>query len=174
MDIKNVLLSIAIIILTVFVVVYGINMFYASPEYEDFCEDRLTDKPIEVLDSQEKCVQAGGQWTDSFAPDERSGFCDRDYSCRQDYDDAREKYSRTLFFLTLPIGLIIIFLGGYFFHLTAVGAGFMGGGIVTLLYGVMHYWNYGNDWLKFLLSLIGLGILVWFTYWINNRKKPKK
>ncbi|MFH1311048.1 MAG: hypothetical protein ABIH65_01440 [Nanoarchaeota archaeon] len=37
MNLKNVLLAIAIIILTIFVTFYGINTLFPKPDYEDFC-----------------------------------------------------------------------------------------------------------------------------------------
>ncbi|MBU2053109.1 MAG: hypothetical protein V1788_00955 [Nanoarchaeota archaeon] len=37
MKIKNAVLGIAIVVLTIFVTVYGINTFYEKPVYDDFC-----------------------------------------------------------------------------------------------------------------------------------------
>ena len=37
MSIKNIVIGIAIIILTISVIVYGIGIFYDEPEYEDYC-----------------------------------------------------------------------------------------------------------------------------------------
>ena len=38
MILKNIVLGIAIIILTISVAVYGINLLYDKPEYADFCD----------------------------------------------------------------------------------------------------------------------------------------
>lgn len=168
MAIKNTLLGLAIIILTLFVVVYGIHTFYPSSEYEDYCSPAN-----EFVSSEDKCLELGGNWVsyNSLKSTDVEGYCDQNFYCNEKYNLAREDYAKNIFFITLPLGIFILLLGGYFFHLTVVGAGIMGGGIGTLLYGVFGYWSYGEDWLKFVLSLIGLILLIWFVYWLNRKKK---
>lgn len=174
MSIKNVVIGIAIIILTISVVIYGIGTFYARPDYEDFCGDVKTQ---ELIETQERCEQINGKWSvyERVASDveepilKDKGFCDRDYYCRQDFDDALEKYSRNLFLMTLPIGIILIILGAVVFGLETVGAGMMGGGVGVILYGVGNYWQYSADLLKFILSLVGLIVVIWFSYWFNKK-----
>ena len=55
------------------------------------------------------------------------------------------------------------------FSLESVGAGLMGGGIGTLIYGAGGYWEYAEDWIRFLSSVIGLVVLIWFAYWWNKK-----
>ncbi|MDP3992461.1 MAG: hypothetical protein Q8P79_03085, partial [Nanoarchaeota archaeon] len=88
--------------------------------------------------------------------------------------DALKERSKKVFFLALPIGIAIIALGAFFFGLEAVGAGLMGGGVGTLIYGSGAYWPYTQNWLRFLLSLAGLVILIWFAYFWNKRRKKKR
>lgn len=179
MSLKNVVIGIAIIILTISVAVYGINTFYNSPEYSDFCDEFKTP---EIIETQERCEEIGGQWSSYGGPRPVGGaenYCDRDFTCRGEYDDSREKYSRTLFLITLPLGIAIIALGALIFGLEAVGAGLMGGGVGIILWGVGGFWRFADDWLKFLLSLIGLVVLIWLAYYFNKkfdkkRKRKKK
>jgi len=175
MSLKNVVIGIAIIILTIFVAVYGINTFYSSPEYEDFCDEI---KPVKIINDSEKCMEIGGKWNvyESLRPAEvdTKGYCDVDFNCREEYDLAREVYSRNLFLITLPLGIIIIVLGTLMFKLEAVGAGLMGGGVGIVLWGVGGFWNFADDWLKFLLSLVGLLILIWLAYYFNRKFGKKK
>ena len=91
-----------------------------------------------------------------------------------DYDVANEKYSRNLFLIALPLGILIIVLGAMIFGLESVGAGLMGGGVGVILYGVGNYWRYSEDLLKFLLSLTGLVIVIYFSYWFNKKSQKKK
>ena len=165
MNIKNLVLGIAIIILTIFVVIYGISTFYTAPEYEDFCEDLGVGK---VIETEEECTELGGRWNDDV------DHCDKSYECREDYDDAREVYFRNLFLITLPLGLVIIVVGALVFGLEAVGAGLMGGGVGTILYGVGGYWRYSADVMKFVLSLIGLIAVIGLAYWFNRKFGKKK
>jgi len=45
------------------------------------------------------------------------------------------------------------------------------GGAGTLVYGAGGYWRYADNWLKFVLSLVGLVALIIFAYWFNKEKK---
>ena len=174
MSLKNVVIGIAIIILTISVVVYGVNTFYNSPQYEDFCGEFKTE---EFINNSEQCEAIGGQWNPYTGPravEGTEGFCDRDFTCRQEFENARETYSRNLFFITLPLGIAIIALGALIFGLEAVGAGLMGGGVGIILWGVGGFWRFADDWLKFILSLIGLMVLIWLAYYFNRKFEKKK
>ena len=179
MNVKNLVLGIAIIIVTISVVVYGINTFYDRPEYEDYCEDFKT---VYHINTSDDCVDVGGRWNDYEGPNEPkdiSGWCERDYACRQEYQDASETYRRNIFIIAIPLGILIIALGALAFDLDAVGAGLMGGGVGTIIYGVGGFWRYTEDWLKFIISLIGLVALIWLSYYFNKKflekgKRKKK
>lgn len=172
MSLKNIILGIAIIILTISVAVYGINIFYDRPEYSDFCEEFKT---AEVIDNQQRCEEIGGKWNGDGIPrpvadgKSVSGFCDRDYTCRMELEDAQKKHSRNIFLIALPLGILVIALGAFVFGLEAVGAGLMGGGIGIILYGTGGFWRFADDWLKFVLSLVGLVALIWLAYWFNSK-----
>ena len=73
--------------------------------------------------------------------------------------------------VALPLGIIIIIIGAFVFGLEAVGAGLMGGGVGTILYGVGGYWRYSADLMKFLLSLVGLIVVIYVAYWFNHKYK---
>lgn len=172
-EIKNIVLGIAILILTIFVTVYGISTVFPEPKYEDFCPQVTTQ---EYIDNEARCLELGGQWTE-YSPkpvDNLEGYCDRDFTCRQTYEDAAEKRDRNAFLLALPIGIAIIAIGAWFFGLEAVGAGLMGGGIGTLIYGAGGYWRYTENWARFLISLVGLVLIIWFSYFWNSRKRKRK
>lgn len=173
MSLKNNIMAIAIIILTISVVIYGVNVFYDKPEYADFCGEFKT---AEIIETQERCEEIGGNWAPYISPrvvDEREGYCDRDFTCRQEYDDAREGYSRNIFLIALPVGIAIIALGALVFGLEFVGAGIMGGGVGIVLWGVGGFWRFADDWLKFILSLIGLIVVIWLAHYVNKRLEGK-
>jgi hypothetical protein len=173
MSLKNIVIGIAIIILTIFVTFYGINTLFPSPEYEDFCGEPTR----EVIDNMQDCEVAGGKWNPSAIRPVESGvegFCDEDFTCRQELEDARKDRSRKVFFIALPLGIIIIAVGALVFGLEAVGAGLMGGGVGTLIYGSGAYWPYTENWVRFLLSLVGLVILIWLAYYFNKKFDKKK
>ena len=126
MNLKNIILGIAIIILTISVAVYGVNIFYDKPEYADFCEEFKT--AAVITDNQERCEEIGGKWNEDGIPrriestTDVTGFCDRDYTCRMEFEDAQEKYSTKVFLFALPLGIVVIAVGAFVFGLEAVGA----------------------------------------------------
>ncbi len=176
MNLKNIVLGIAIIILTIFVTWYGISMFYPSVEYTDFCSDAI----IQEINGEAECIEVGGKW--SVYEEEikcisfpcPQGWCDRDYYCRQEYDSAKEERAKKVFFITIPLGIFVIILGSLLFGLESVGVGLMGGGIGTFIYGAGGYWEYGDNWFRFLISLLGLLAVIYLAYWFERKFKKKK
>ena len=185
MILKNIVLGIAIIILTISVAVYGIGLLYDEPEYSDFCAEFKT---AEIIDTQERCEDIEGKWTETgqgvpkrvIDGAELSGFCDRDYTCRMDLEEAREKYSKNVFLIALPLGIAVLALGAFVFGLEVVGAGLMGEGIGIIFYGTWGFFWQTSDLIRFIISLIGLVLLIYLTYWFNSKdwniwkKKGKK
>ena len=193
MGLKNIIIGIAIIILTIAVAVYGVNTFYPSPEYEDFCSS--VGKPVSFNEKGERicpavCVEmyeiqnsacvfnecgsgCGANGVVSFGTLSECELALEGKYCYDLYEDANKVYSRNLFLIALPLGIIVIAVGALIFGLEAVGAGLMGGGVGIILWGVGGFWRFADDWLKFILSLAGLVVLIWLAYYFN-RKFGKK
>ncbi len=178
-NIKNLVMGIAIFILTIFVGIYGISTLYKeAPQYDDYCPNNLINQSI--------CEQKGGTWASSSQviqdtggnvkpiPAE-GGYCQYDYTlCQKDYDSAQEQYYKKVFYTALPLGIAVIFLGTLIFGLEFVGAGIMAGGIGIIFYGAGEYWRFAEDWLKFALSLVGLVLVIWLGYYFNKKWKKKE
>lgn len=175
MNLKGVLLAIAILVLTIFVTFYGINTVFPKANYEDYC---TPDKYNVYVNTSTQCDSLGGRWNPSYgaapAKDIPNGYCDLTYQCNQDFNDADRARSRKVFFIALPLGILIVAAGAFFFGLESVGAGLMGGGVGTLIYGSGAYWPYTENWVRFLLSLLGLAVLIWFAYFFNKRSGKKR
>lgn len=170
---RNLILGIGIFILTMFVVVYGISTLYPKPEYDDFCG-----RDVYTITTEAECISNGGVWN-SAEPVKTDipvmeGRCQAPIKCYDDLDSALEKRSRSVFLIAIPLGILIIALGAFVFHLDSVGLGLMFGGIGTLIYGAGGYWRYSDNFFKFIISLIGLGILIFLAYWFNKRINQKK
>jgi len=174
MKIKNLLIGITIIILLFLVNFYAIETFYPKPQYEDFCGDYRTQ---EIITNQEQCEAIGGQWNPTIKPavpeTGAQDFCNRDYTCRQEYETVRAKYSQILFIITTILAIILISIGAVVFKLEPVGSGIMGGGIITLLYGAGSYWPEADNLFKLIISLISLIIIIYLGYWINKKNTKK-
>lgn len=188
MDIKSVLIGIGIFFLTLFVVIYGISVFYPSPDYDDYCGNFY--KTPQTLPNKEVCPQVcvplyevddgecvfddcgSGCGADNMNTFETLEECQErleNLTCFDRYDDAREIRARNVFFIAIPVGVLIIALGAFLFKLESVGGGLMAGGVGTLIYGSGGYWQYAENLIKFLISLIGLVILIFVAYKFNRK-----
>jgi hypothetical protein len=192
MNIKEFVIGIAVIILTISAFVFGVSAFYFAPSYSDFCNERFYPVSLSRTDvcppvcvemyeiSGEICIfnECGsGCGADGYSTFESLEKCEQileERNCYKNYDAAMEKYSRNLFLIALPIGVILVAVGAALFALEAVGAGIMGGGVGIILYGVMGFWRFTQNWTKFLLTLAGLIFIIWFSYWMNKKSAKKK
>ncbi|HRZ85224.1 MAG TPA: hypothetical protein P5277_00410 [Candidatus Paceibacterota bacterium] len=177
MKVKNLILGLAITILASFVAIYGIKAFYGdTPVWDDYCEvDKISVPQVEINTSA-KCEELGGNWNslansakfEAMAIPGVSGYCDFYYECQQEFDEAQKSYSKNLFLITIPVGVVLIVIGAVLFSLEAIGAGIMLAGIVTLIFGATSYWPNANNIFRFLISLAGLVIVIFIGYWINR------
>lgn len=165
-NIKEKLLSIAIAMVLVFFIAYGINTFYKNPKYADFCDE---EKPYRPNITEEECLSIGGKWTQERIPrvegqPEQKGYCDQHYTCRKEFEDVREKYNKIVFIISGILGLAAVIIGGIVLKLESVSAGIMGGGILTIIYGTLRYWGHLEDIGRFLILGIILITLIFIGY----------
>lgn len=170
MDLRGVLLGVVIAILTLSVVVFGVNTLYPRAEWNDYCSDVQR----EVIIDEAQCSAAGGEWTPSeikcISPEScPTGYCDLYVECSQEFEDAQESRALALFLILLPVSLIIIFLGFHVFKLDTVGFGLLLGGIFSLLYGTWGFFWSSNNFVRFILSLVALILVVWLAHFIASR-----
>ncbi|MFC1685408.1 hypothetical protein ACFLZZ_00115 [Nanoarchaeota archaeon] len=175
--VKQVILSIAIALVLVFFIGYGISVIYEEPDYEDYCGDYF-DKPS--YNDQVSCEEVGGKWTapttvpqpvreESFEggpvimPTETQGRCDSDFTCRKEHRSASDVYNRNVFATSLILGMIIIVLG-IVLQLESVSVGIMGGGVMLIIYGTMRYWGELGKYFRLLILGLVLVALIWIGY----------
>ncbi len=158
---KHRILMTLIAFVFVFFVAYAIQSFYPSPEYEDFCKiDR------EIVGNPDSCSNNGGEWKSYGKPlavDGVSGWCDFDFSCREDYETAKESYELNVFLLNLFFGIIAVILS-LFLTVEVVSTGFMAGGTIMIVYGTLRYWGDLSPLLRTVFLGIALAILVILGY----------
>jgi hypothetical protein len=190
MKIKEIVLGIAIIILTIFVTFYGISTIFPKPEYNNFCtasefgaypakiypgvsdQNCTFSRPLQ--DAYDSCISNSGIPVFNYDNKGCSISLKECNYCQKEFDSAMKIRSRNVFFIALPLGVAIIALGAFIFGLEAVGAGLMGGGIGTLIYGSGAYWPYTENWIRFLISLAGLILIIWLAYFFSKRFGKRK
>ena len=79
------------------------------------------------------------------------------------YEDKMEKFSLTLFWAAIPLGLVAIGLG-LIHKLADISTGFIIAGIITIGEGHFGAWQYVSDELRFASGLIGLALLLFVSY----------
>lgn len=194
--IKVVILGIGIALVLAFVIGFGVETFYKSPEYEDFCS---YDRNPKIIETEESCLAQDGEWTayedlDSVklknnefictkisddgeevsltcrdSPSEQpSGYCDLYSRCQKEYQEAEEPYARNSFIIIIILGLSAVIIGAYL-KLQSVSAGIMGGGVLVMLYAAIRFWRNLDEYLRFTILVITLAVLIWIGY-----KKFKK
>lgn len=182
---KNIILGIAIAIVFALAVGYGISVFYDEPQYEGYCKDaygrygpypeklfpeNTTCPRIDLTEKYNQCSKDEGLIVPIY---HNQTGCQIDIQCdpcQKEFNDARKRYSRNIFIITAIVGIIGITAGAILFSVEAVGAGLMGGGLLTIIYGNVRYWEFFDDVMKFVILLGGLIVLIVIGYWINKKK----
>jgi len=165
MNAKQIILSIAITIVFAMFIGYGVETFYHSPEYNDFCEEDYWQ-----YHNKTSCENSGGEWRNY---DHDDGNCETPESCQEAYDEADEKYSGVFFLTSIISGLIAIVLG-IFILKGAVSSGLLGGGTLIIFIGSTSYWEYANDVIKFIALGLVLAVMIYLgNKYLDKRSKKK-
>lgn len=151
---------------------YSIALIYEEPKWDDFCkQDQINVQP----QTKEECVADGGQWNENASPRkvvtgegvatqpviETTSYCDQQFTCRQDFDDARESYTRNVFIVLVVLGVLSLVAGFYFASVPAVSLGLSLGGVLSLVIASMRYWGYMEGYLRVAVLGVALIALIW-------------
>jgi len=189
--VKDLILGIAIAIIFAMFIGFGIEAFYPSPERDEFCGNTPYDIEVDSCpnqDFQKVRPVPMEEYPDSCwcEQDCSSGTCitigpchktNPDYKqCQDEFRETEEDYNRNLFIATSIIGLIAMLVGGFVLSHTSVSPGLMGGGFITIIYGLIRYWRFAGDKLKFVILGLILALLIYVAYkkWPGEDKKTKK
>ena len=80
-----------------------------------------------------------------------------------EYTVAAQAFARTLILVTAPVGVAAILIGA-FMQLQSIGTGLIFGGITTVGFGYWSYWQFLENWMRFVSLLAGFAILVFVAY----------
>ena len=159
---------------------YGMSLFYPTPDYEDFCgESRVEVPSVEI--NQTQCEAEGGKWhmydtprplsavrppteTATTSTATVSGYCERDYECRQTLDDARSDHGRVAFAILAILGLAVAAIGFRRKDSGILGVSLAAGGVLLILVTTIRFWNQADDYLQFFLLLVALLVFIYFGY----------
>ncbi len=189
MNIKNLVLGIGIFIVYLLMLGYGIEAFYSSPKYDEFCTGSSNERyPIKTasIDAGINCSfnQQLQEQTDQCYKD--GGFPIYNYDekgctvsikecnlCNKKFQEAEKIYSKNVFIIALILGIITLFLGYGILYIEPVGSALMASGIGAIFYGSIRNWANLSDIWRFLLLLLALIIIIWIALRINKKNKPE-
>ena len=158
---KSIIITISIAIVLALFIGITIETFYPTPDYNDFCDEK--DYRIKEDQTRENCEDDGGKWNPNFTP-EGEGYCDYDYYCREGLENERENHGKIVFIISEIIGFIALLVGWLALKKEAVSTGIMGGGAMMVIYGIMRYWSYAQDYLRLIILGVILAILIVIGY----------
>jgi hypothetical protein len=161
---------------------YGIEAFYPSPQYNDFCNSPGVYEPYPV-----KSIQTGTNCTFNPSP-RQSDECSRQEGgiiadtydangcaltykcdfCNKKFNDAQKAHSKIVFIISLIAGMLTLIVGWLFLTFEPVGSALMASGIGAFVYGSIMNWNNLSDIWRFLLLLVSLILLIWIAYMLNK------
>jgi hypothetical protein len=122
-------------------VYYGVRTFHSPPKWPE----------TEVLSPQ-------------ATAEERHAREQRQRERREVYYAQSRDFARVLIVASTPLGIAAIVIGTIV-GLPSVGTGLILGGIFTVAHGYWGYWQYADDWLRFVSLILGFAVLLFVAYW---------
>ncbi|MBI4121272.1 MAG: hypothetical protein HY457_03385 [Parcubacteria group bacterium] len=166
------LVAAIVIVLNLFFV-FGVQLVYEKPEYTNYCKQ----EQVRIIpQAKDECVAVGGQWVDDqfiqkgFPRDYtapaaievvKEGYCDPDFTCRQEFEDAQSLYQRNSFIVLVVLATLAL-VGSFFlkaYEIVSIGFGL--GGILTYIVASMRYWSDMPDYLRVVILGLALAALVY-------------
>lgn len=142
---------------------YALSLVYKEPQYPD-----TRPQIVEQIKTADDCIAVGGQWTENLAPvevkekDQTKGYCDPDYTARNQYEIDRKEYNRNVFMILVALGALVMGIGIALKEaLEVVAIAFSWGGVLSLLIASMRYWSVADNLVKVLILAAALGALIW-------------
>lgn len=139
---------------------YTLSLVYKAPEFENFCK---SEQVVPEIKTQGQCLALGGQWNPNTygVKNEPIGYCDQQFTCRQNYDEARKSYDRNVFVALVILGALSVAFGNFLVVNGVIASGLSLAGVLSFIIASMRYWGSANDFTKVLILAIALGLLFW-------------
>lgn len=147
---------------------YALSLIYKSPDYVAYCPNSQVNL---VVDNQTQCVAQGGQWN-QYQPQEiapktvnsPTGYCDLQYTCRQNFDAANKVYARNVFATLVILGALILLIGTFMKGNAVIANALSMAGVLSFIIASMRYWGEASDGIRVIILAIALALLFWVAY----------
>jgi len=112
-----------------------------------------------------KFIQRGFPRPERIEPaiieEELKGYCNEDFTCRQEYDDARKLYKRNVFVALIVLGTLTLVASFVLRAIAVIAPALAMGGVLTLFIASVRYWSEMQDYLRVIILGIALVALLW-------------
>ncbi len=175
-NLKKISLTIGIAILFALFIGFTIDAIYPSPKYENYCTPAYYPQQAKLSEPSEcknnlnneaisnTCYKERGEIRYDYDSDGCPSrmYCDL---CSADFNNANDKYSLILFYITALIGIIAIIIGLFMsLSIEAIASGLIFGGILTLLQGTVRVFGTLGKYSKPIMLGIELAIILLIAY----------
>lgn len=151
---------------------YATSLVYEEPDFEAFCPQQQVNIPP---DNQDACIAEGGQWTENVyskpieaAPQylqlEPRGYCDLQFTCRQEHEDARRVYERNIFIVLVALGAISVVAGNLLTANYVIAQSLPLAGVLSFIIASFRYWGSADNLIRVIILAIALILLFWIAY----------
>jgi len=163
-DLRKVAIIFVIAVLYAIFVNAVIEAFYPAPLNEDYCKQRFyPEKPYPAAERKIECPKYNQPTQEELDKcSEQKGFPDYAYDangcptrykgcnfCQRDFENANQKYNLVFFILSSVLAVVAIGIGLLLPTNRSlnewIATGFILGGLVTLFFGTLRYYNILDD-----------------------------
>ena len=190
MSMKNLVLGIGIFIVFMFLLHNGIRAFYDVPKYENYCNSSSFTQPYpekasypvlvnctysnQLRQSEQTCYDGQGQPIYEYDSQGCTISVKECNYCNKYFNDARTDYDKTVFVVSLIVGLIVLLVGYFISGVEPVGSSLMASGIGAIIYGTVNNWGNLENLGRFLLLLLAFLLLIFIAYRLNKNASGKR
>jgi len=182
-NVKNLVLGIGIIIVFALVLWQGIEAFYPSPKYDDFCKTKAAPEAVplkpgaycnisaQMQKDEQQCYSQNGIPVYNYDKNGCQTSVQKCDLCNKDLEKAQDEHAKKAFYISLIVGLIVLIIGYSILTIEPVGSALIGSGIWSFFWGTVVNWrNLSSIW-RFLLLLVALILIIYITIRLNTKKK---
>lgn len=150
---------------------YTMKVVYKAPQYDTFCKQ---EQVIEKIDTQEACLEKGGQWDKNIVPRDvymnekptivfpvEEGYCNLQFTCNNAFTEAMKNYEKNVFMTLVGLGVLSIIISFLIASAEVVAMGLSLGGVLSFIVASIRYWQYASEYLQVVILGLALATLIW-------------
>jgi hypothetical protein len=135
---RQIAIVFGVAVLIPLLIFYGVSAFGSPPKWSDY--------------------YVAAPFTANATPEERAANAEKQQAQQKAFKDAQARFAFRLFCVSAPLGYAAMLIGG-FMAVSAVGTGLIFGGIFGITVGYWTYWEFIQDWERF-VSLIFAALIL--------------